>query len=99
MFLQPNITFEGDNFYISYNWADTKIYGTTTTALVVDKEQMRYFYILNGGEYFAEYKRIIKEGGDLKVCLDYFEKNIDKINRLSNKLDREELVKEGYLKA
>lgn len=74
----PNDTLNGDGFYISYNNYDSAIYGSDTTALVVG--QMEAFYILNG-DHMGEYFRRIGEGFD--ACLDYFEENIDQINKHS----------------
>ena len=70
-----------DGFYVSYNGYDITIYGDVTTALVVG--QMQKFYILNG-DHRKEYSRIIKNG--FAYCMDYFKKNIEKINKNSDKL-------------
>ena len=70
-----------DGFYVSYNSYDIAIYGDVTTALVVG--QMQKFYILNG-DHRKEYAEIIEDG--FNKCLDYFKKNIDKINKNSDRI-------------
>jgi hypothetical protein len=85
----PNDTVDGDGFYVSYNRRDSGIYGSDTTALVVG--QMQHFYILNGN-HMADYLPLIDEG--LDACLDYFEANIDLINKHSDR-DPERLPSAG----
>lgn len=74
----PNDTIHGEGFYISYNAHDSGIYGSDTTALVVG--QMEAFYILNG-DHMGEYFRRI--GAGFEACLEYFEENIEQINKYS----------------
>lgn len=69
-----------DGFYVSYNNYDVEIYGDVTTALVLG--QMQKFYILNGN-HSEEYAKIIKNG--FKKCMEYFENNIDQINKYSDR--------------
>lgn len=76
----PNDAIQGKGFYVSYNAVDRDIYGSDTTALV--KGQMQAFYILNGN-HMAAYFPLIDEGFD--ACMAYFETNIDKINKYSDK--------------
>lgn len=69
-----------DGFYVSYNSYDVDIYGDITTAIVLG--QMQKFYILNG-DHSQEYAKIIKKG--FKRCMEYFERNIDQINKYSDR--------------
>ncbi|WP_234041628.1 hypothetical protein [Erythrobacter aureus] len=79
----PNqITSEADEFYVSFNSRDWRIYGGDTTALVWG--QMQKFYILNG-DHTAAYKTL--EGQGWEAHLAYFRENYDQINKLSDKLD------------
>lgn len=81
---RPNYVMQGDGFHVSYNDIDTdeSMYGCPTTALVFG--QMQAFYILNG-DHREEYAKLISEGFD--ACLDYFNENIDQINKRSDKPD------------
>lgn len=81
MFPTPNTTINGKDFYVSLNTVDVSIYGCETTALVVG--QMEKFYILNGN-HLSQYKALIANG--FNECFDYFVKNLDKINKRSDKL-------------
>lgn len=74
----PNTTYQGDGFHISYNDRDVRIYGGSTTALVVDGGAA--FYILNG-DHRVGYSARIQQG--LDACLGYFCENIGRINRYS----------------
>jgi len=78
----PNIVLDGpnDECYISYNYYDTDIYGTVTTALV--KGNMEQFFILNGN-HMEEYKKLLHLG--FTACFDYFKRNVNLINKLSEK--------------
>ena len=69
-----------DGFYVSYNSHDVATYGDVTTELVVG--QMQKFYILNGN-HSEEYVKIIKDG--FEKCMEYFKKNIDQINKYSDR--------------
>ena len=75
----PNITMQGQGFYISYNWHDASIYGDVTTALV--DEDMVKFYILNGN-HREEYQRLLPLGWD--ACYQYFLDNIRLKNKFSD---------------
>lgn len=63
----PNMTVQGDGFYVSYNPIDVASYGDRTTALVPN--DMSNFYILNGNHLDA-YRQRMSQG--FKACLDYF---------------------------
>lgn len=76
----PNDTIDGDGFYVSHNNIDLDIYGSDTTALVIG--QMQHFYILNGN-HMADYLPLIEEG--LNACLDYFDANVELINKRSDR--------------
>lgn len=71
--------------YISYNWKDTDIYGSDTTAIVIG--QMQRFYILNGNHW----ENLV----DLSFedCIAYFERNANLINKMSNKYDPKDAQK------
>ena len=83
------VPFEGEGFYISYNFGDIAEYGDVTTALVVTWEDGvgKAFYILNGN-HTEQYKELYASG--LDACLKYFKENIAQINKYSDKV---ELVK------
>jgi hypothetical protein len=76
----PNDVVDGDGFTISYNGRDRAIYGDVTTAIVTGNSE--HFYVLNGNHMDA-YMELIDDG--LDACLDYFEANIDKISKYSEK--------------
>ncbi len=79
----PNITIEGDGFYISYNDYDAHIYGSDTTALVLDNGKSReHFYILNG-DHRENYLPLIELG--FFACFEYFKQNINQINKYSER--------------
>lgn len=80
MLSTPNTTINGRDFYVSLNTVDVSIYGYETTALVVG--QMEKFYILNGN-HMSQYKALVVSG--FSECFDYFLKNLDKINKHSEK--------------
>ena len=63
----PNTVIEKKGFYISYNCVDIAIYGSDTTAIVLDN--MSKFLILNGDHRDA-YK-----GLDYDACVQYFKDN------------------------
>lgn len=99
-FQTPNtIAQEYKTFYISFNARDYLTYGAITTALVIG-EQMDIFYILEG-DHRAEYKAI---GDNLEKCIEYFQKNSDKISKYSDRVGeptaaekiREDMKKKGY---
>ena len=73
----PNYTYENDNFYISYNDSDYDTYGSDTTALVF-ADEITHFYILEG-----DHRQNYFNCKSLAECIDYFNKNIDKIARFS----------------
>lgn len=75
----PNDTIDGNGFHISYNNRDRGIYGSDTTALVVGQSN---FYILDG-DHMQAYHAIIEEG--LDACFEYFNENIELINRYSER--------------
>jgi len=75
----PNITMQGQGFYISYNWKDASIYGDVTTALV--DEDMVIFYILNGN-HREEYRELLPLGWD--ACYQYFLDNAILKNKFSD---------------
>lgn len=86
----PNATMRFRTFYISYNDRDHAVYGGVTTAIV--EGQMDHFYILNGDhrEKLKEAMRGITLGeginsdqAKLAACLEYFNKNIDQANFMS----------------
>lgn len=74
----PNKVLDGNGFYISYNNYDTALYGNDTTALV--DNDMKEFRILNG-DHRKKYNKLIPKG--FKKCCDYFNNNLDKINKMS----------------
>lgn len=77
--LIPNVIFiENEDFYVSYNKKDKKIYGSDTTAIVL--ADMSKFYILNGDHS----KNLM--GLNLNDCLEYFRKNIELKNFYSDDL-------------
>lgn len=66
----PNDVYRyGENWYVSYNNRDTAIYGSDTTALVL--EQPTKFLILNSN-HIAQYAEIFASGGDYYDCMAYF---------------------------
>lgn len=77
--VKPNVTFDGDSFYVSYNWKDRAIYGDSTTALV--KDDMSKFYVLNGN-HRGKYITLLDKGWD--ACLEYFKANKDQWNKYSD---------------
>ena len=80
------VPYKGEGFYISYNFGDIKEYGDVTTALVVTGEDAvgKAFYILNGN-HTEQYKELYAFG--LDACLRYFKKNIEQINKYSDKVE------------
>ncbi len=78
----PNVTTDGDGFFVSFNDRDSAIYGSDTTALVFG--QMQAFYILNG-DHRAAYSSLIPQGFD--ACLDYFKANVQHANKFSDKVE------------
>lgn len=79
-FIPNDITANTDEFYISYNDRDISIYGSVTTALVLNKPLK--FLILNG-KHSKAYNDIISMGGGYAQCLEYFKSNIDKKSKYS----------------
>ncbi len=78
----PNqITSEADEFYVSYNSRDWRIYGCETTALVWG--QMQKFYVLNGN-HTAAYQALEGQGWDAHYA--YFCKNYGLRNKMSEKI-------------
>lgn len=67
------ITKDKKDYYISYNNRDIGIYGSSTTALVINETSQ--FLLLNGN-----HTKQLNKLETLKECLDYFYKNIDKAN-------------------
>jgi hypothetical protein len=99
-FRTPNrIAQEYKTFYVSYNTTDYFTYGAITTALVIG--QMEIFYILEG-DHREAYKTI---GDDLEKSIEYFQFNIDKISKFSDKIGEptaaqrisKDLKEKGYL--
>lgn len=78
--LVPNEVIErpGEDFYISYNNRDRRIYGCDTTAIVVGNSCN--FYILDGDH------REQLAGKTLQECLDYFKENAALHNKYSEQL-------------
>lgn len=74
----PNFTYDGKGFYISYNDRDSGVYGSDTTALVVNDST---FYILNG-DHRMGYSPLVDQGID--ACVSYFYDNICQRNRYSD---------------
>lgn len=77
----PNEILDAGHFYVSFNPADTHLYGGPTTALVWG--QMERFFILNG-DHRAAYAERIPMGWS--SCLDYFAANPGLVNPLSDPL-------------
>lgn len=76
-------TYKGFNlreYYISYNDYDTNIYGSDTTALVIETDTKEYFYVLNGDH------RKELNNKTLDDCLAYVANNQDKLSKYSEKL-------------
>lgn len=77
--MTPNkIVISDSQFHISYNNTDYAIYGSDTTAIVVNQTK---FYILMG-DHTKEYKQC----QTLDSCLDYYKKNINLSHKYSDKL-------------
>lgn len=81
-FVVYNAVLGGDGFYISYNNADTHIYGCDTTALV--QGQMHHFYILNGDHRDA-YKALVPLG--FEACMAYFRSRPEARSKMSENPD------------
>lgn len=80
---KPNeVSCASDEFYVSYNSIDERIYGSDTTALVTGNAA--HFYILNG-DHRKQYKQAADSGG-LEACLKYFADNSHLINKRSDAL-------------
>ena len=77
----PNVTTDGNGFFVSYNACDTSIYGCDTTALVLG--QMQNFYILDG-DHRQQYAPLIPLGFD--TCLVYFAAHSELANKRSCRL-------------
>ena len=75
----PNTTYQGVGFHISHNDRDTRIYGDTTTALVLNDGEA--FFILNG-DHRHGYAPLLSQGFD--ACMDYFRRHIDQLNKFSD---------------
>jgi hypothetical protein len=74
----PNEVTETNNgFYISYNNYDRSIYGSDTTALVL--EESTHFLILDG-----DHRSNLNK--PFESCLDYFHDNARLLNKMSDKL-------------
>jgi len=77
--LIPNsVSFDSEEFYVSYNNYDEYIYGCDTTALVLG--QMQHFYILNG-DHRKAYEALTSQG--FTACLEYFKNNSNLKNKYS----------------
>jgi hypothetical protein len=75
----PNRVIDRGEFYVSYNNHDISIYGSDTTALVIDGRGGRFF-VLNGN-HEANLK-----GLSFSDALTYVIDNADKLNKLSDEL-------------
>ena len=81
IFPTPNtITTDRDDFYVSYNDRDIKVYGSDTTALVWG--EMQGFYILNGNHVKA-YRELESQGWD--ACYAYYLSKPELHNKYSDK--------------
>lgn len=89
-----NDVIERENFYISYNFGDVGIYGSTTTAIVIG--QMQRFYILKGDHR----KQLEKCGSFENAMIYYSSRPKDEVHRFSNvyKVDDAEKVITDYQK-
>jgi len=87
IYVPNDITNKQDDFYISFNTVDKRIYGDITTALVHEspKGKSEHFYILNGN-HVEQYNKIINDGGGIKECLEYFKSNEKLIAKYSDNL-------------
>lgn len=72
----PNKVYDNDGYYVSYNNYDINIYGSDTTAIVIDKSSS--FLILNG-----DHRESLK-GLSLNEVCDYFHRNAHLKNKRSN---------------
>ena len=80
-----NCASDGEKHYVSYNWKDTEIYGSVTTAIVIG--QMQRFYILDGNHYEQ------LQGKTFEECIKYYQDNQKLINKRSNKYSLEDATK------
>lgn len=79
----PNAIYQtNDDFYISYNDRDTRIYGDVTTAIVVG--ECDKFYILKG-DHRDRLAELSQQG--LDACLEYYRANPELQHKFSDKLD------------
>ena len=83
--LVPNfITHETQDYYVSYNNYDLKIYGSDTTAIVIGKTGA--FLILNGDH------REALRGMSLSEACDYFHSKPDSKNHKSDNHQNDRLI-------
>ncbi|KZX75875.1 hypothetical protein A3715_34210 [Oleiphilus sp. HI0009] len=78
------------NYHVSYNKSDVAIYGSDTTAIVLEDHAL--FLILNGfhGQALEKCSAI----GGLKMCIEYFIENIE----LANKYSRHKTIDKKFIK-
>lgn len=72
----PNSILSKAGYYISYNDYDRSLYGSDTTAIVIEPELK--FLILNG-----DHRKQLAACDSLKSCVDYFNANIELANEYS----------------
>lgn len=79
----PNTLLQGKGFHVSYNDRDTgpEMYGSVTTAIVTG--DMDHFYILSG-DFREALAPLVPLG--LAACLDFLDRNADKLNPCSESL-------------